>query len=193
MSRSRRAICRSARLLPRGADASASGRRLASTVSVRSRRPSRPVPDEGCRRRDGSRRKSPCGAGARYRYRLDNGLAVPDPASRAQADGCAWAQPRRGSARLRLAAAGLARPPVARDGALRAACRRLGGFAGVQAALPALGPGWACTAIELMPINDFPGHAQLGLRRRAPVCARPQLRHARRAEGAGRSRRTASG
>ena len=27
-----------------------------------------------------------CGAGARYRYRLANGLAVPDPAARAQAD-----------------------------------------------------------------------------------------------------------
>ena len=27
-----------------------------------------------------------CGAGARYRYRLADGLAVPDPASRAQAD-----------------------------------------------------------------------------------------------------------
>ncbi len=27
-----------------------------------------------------------CGAGTRYRYRLDDGLAVPDPASRAQAD-----------------------------------------------------------------------------------------------------------
>src|SRR4051812_47024192 len=27
-----------------------------------------------------------CGAGARYRYRLDDGLAVPDPASRAQPD-----------------------------------------------------------------------------------------------------------
>ena len=29
---------------------------------------------------------APCGAGARYRYRLADGLAVPDPASRAQAD-----------------------------------------------------------------------------------------------------------
>jgi maltooligosyltrehalose trehalohydrolase len=27
-----------------------------------------------------------CGAGARYRYRLDNGLVVADPASRAQGD-----------------------------------------------------------------------------------------------------------
>src|SRR4051812_37393212 len=27
-----------------------------------------------------------CGADARYQYRLDDGLAVPDPASRAQAD-----------------------------------------------------------------------------------------------------------
>src|SRR5262245_22024349 len=30
--------------------------------------------------------EAPCGAGTAYRFRLRNGLAVPDPASRAQAD-----------------------------------------------------------------------------------------------------------
>jgi maltooligosyltrehalose trehalohydrolase len=30
--------------------------------------------------------EAPCGADAAYRYRLQDGLAVPDPASRAQAD-----------------------------------------------------------------------------------------------------------
>ena len=42
----------------------------------------------------------------------------------------------------------------------------LGGFAGVQRELPRLAD-LGITAIELMPINDFPGQAQLGLRRRA--------------------------
>ena len=38
----------------------------------------------------------------------------------------------------------------------------LGGFAGVQAMLPDLAE-LGITAVELMPINDFPGAAQLGL------------------------------
>ena len=38
----------------------------------------------------------------------------------------------------------------------------LGGFAGVQRELPRLAE-LGITAVELMPVNDFPGAAQLGL------------------------------
>ena len=46
------------------------------------------------------------------------------------------------------------------------------------------------TAVELMPLAEFPGRAQLGLRRRAAVRARARLRAARGPEGlvAGRAR-----
>ena len=49
------------------------------------------------------------------------------------------------------------------------------------------------TAVELMPLADFAGPAQLGLRRRAAVRARRRLRHARRPEGAWSMRRMALG
>lgn len=102
-----------------------------------------------------------CGTGARYRYRLGGGLAVPDPASRAQADDVhgpslvvdprayRWGYPEwRGrkwqECVLYELHAGL-----------------LGGFAGVQAALPDLAE-LGVTAVELMPINDFPGQRNWG-------------------------------
>ena len=44
------------------------------------------------------------------------------------------------------------------------------------------------TAIELMPLADFPGDAQLGLRRRAALCAGQQLWPARRLARADRRR-----
>ena len=49
------------------------------------------------------------------------------------------------------------------------------------------------TAIELMPLADFPGPARLGLRRRAAVRARRRLRHARRPEARSSTRRTRRG
>ena len=58
--------------------------------------------------------------------------------------------------------AGLARPSVARDGALRAACRRLSAASpACRRALPRLAA-LGVTAIELMPINDFPGTRNWG-------------------------------
>ncbi len=102
----------------------------------------------------------PCGAGTRYRYQLDNGLAVPDPASRAQSmdvhdwsrviDPAAypWRTPWRGrpwhEAVLYELHAGL-----------------LGGFRGVEKELPHLAA-LGVTAIELMPVNDFPGRRNWG-------------------------------
>jgi maltooligosyltrehalose trehalohydrolase len=104
---------------------------------------------------------APCGAGARYRYRLADGLAVPDPASRAQADDVhgpslvvdprayRWKHPAwRGR-------------PWHETVFYELHAGTLGGLAGVQAALPGLAA-LGVTAVELMPINDFPGRRNWG-------------------------------
>ena len=97
-----------------------------------------------------------CSAGARYRFRIEDGRAVPDPASRAQGDDVhgpslvvdphayawrhhAWrGRPWRETVLYELHA-GLC-----------------GGFDGVAARLPALAD-LGVTAVELMPVADFPG------------------------------------
>jgi malto-oligosyltrehalose trehalohydrolase len=102
-----------------------------------------------------------CGAGARYRYRLDDGLLVPDPASRAQADDVhgpslvvdprayRWKRPEwRGR-------------PWHETVLYELHVGTLGGFSGVQAMLPGLAA-TGVTAVELMPINDFPGRRNWG-------------------------------
>lgn len=102
-----------------------------------------------------------CGAGARYRYRLENGLAVPDPVSRAQGDDVhgpslvvdprayRWQHPEwRGRAWQET---------VLYE--LHAGC--FGGFAGVASHLPDLAR-LGVTAVELMPVNDFPGRRNWG-------------------------------
>jgi maltooligosyltrehalose trehalohydrolase len=104
---------------------------------------------------------APCGAGARYRYRLADGLAVPDPASRAQGDDVhgpslvvdprayRWKHPAwRGR-------------PWHETVLYELHAGALGGFKGVQAALPDLAA-LGVTAVELMPINDFPGQRNWG-------------------------------
>ena len=102
-----------------------------------------------------------CGAGTRYRYRLQNGLAVPDPASRAQAEDVhgpslvvdprayRWQHPEWRGRKWQEA--------VLYE--LHAGC--LGGFAGVRSLLPDLAR-LGITAVELMPINDFPGRRNWG-------------------------------
>ncbi len=62
-----------------------------------------------------------------------------------------------------------------------------GTFAGVESRLDHLAE-LGVTAIELMPVAEFPGRAQLGLRRRAAVRARRGVRRARRPEAAGPGR-----
>ena len=102
-----------------------------------------------------------CGAGAAYRYVLDSGLAVPDPASRAQAEDVhdpslvidprayRWRHPDwRGR-------------PWAETVLYELHVGLLGGFAGVARELDRLA-GIGITAIELMPINDFPGKRNWG-------------------------------
>jgi maltooligosyltrehalose trehalohydrolase len=103
----------------------------------------------------------PCGAGARYRYRLENGLAVPDPASRAQADDVHGP-----SLVIDPRAYRWRRPewqgrPWQETVLYELHAGAYGGFAGVQAALPALFE-LGVTAVELMPVNDFPGKRNWG-------------------------------
>ncbi|MEN3376713.1 MAG: maltooligosyltrehalose trehalohydrolase [Hyphomicrobiales bacterium] len=102
-----------------------------------------------------------CGAGAQYHYRLGPDLAVPDPASRAQADDVhgpslvvdprayRWRHPEwRGR-------------PWHETVLYELHAGLLGGFAGVQAQLAKLKQ-LGITAVELMPINDFPGERNWG-------------------------------
>jgi maltooligosyltrehalose trehalohydrolase len=102
-----------------------------------------------------------CGAGARYRYLLQDGTAVPDPASRAQ-DGDVhgasivvnprsyrWRQPNwRGR-------------PWHETVVYELHAGLMGGFAGVVRALPELAA-LGVTAVELMPIAEFPGARNWG-------------------------------
>jgi len=102
-----------------------------------------------------------CREGTRYRYLLESGLAVPDPASRAQADDVHGPSIVVNPRRYRW------RNPEWRGRPLREAviyelhAGLHGGFAGVQRALPRLAD-LGVTAIELMPINDFPGQRNWG-------------------------------
>ena len=102
-----------------------------------------------------------CGAGARYRYRLSDGRAVPDPASRAQRgdvhDASLVVDPR--AYRWRHPAWRGRAWPEAVLYELHAGA--MGGFAGVAARLPELA-GLGITAVELMPVNDFPGQRNWG-------------------------------
>jgi maltooligosyltrehalose trehalohydrolase len=102
-----------------------------------------------------------CTAGAAYRYCLDDGMLVPDPASRAQqgdvhgsslvVDPRAyhWRQP------------GWRGRPWYETVLYELHVGTMGGFSGVQRTLPRLAE-LGITAIELMPINDFPGQRNWG-------------------------------
>ncbi len=104
---------------------------------------------------------APCAAGARYRYRLADGTLVPDPAARAQVDDVhgpsVVIDPRAYAWRN---ADWLGRPW--RESVLYelhvGAC---GGFSGVAKRLTGLRE-LGITAVELMPINDFPGRRNWG-------------------------------
>ncbi|MDZ7748798.1 MAG: hypothetical protein U5K43_08065 [Halofilum sp. (in: g-proteobacteria)] len=125
--------------------------------------------------------------GSRYRYRIDGGPPLPDPASRFQPDDVhgasevidpkayQWAdidwigRPWREAVLYELHV-GTFTP----EGSFAAAKQRLGHLADL-----------GVTAIELMPVADVRRRAQLGLRRRAPATPsstrlRPDLRTSRR-------------
>ena len=102
-----------------------------------------------------------CGPGARYRYRLPGGLAVPDPASRAQADDVHGPSLVVDPHRYPWRNAGWRGRPW-RDCVLYELHAGLfGGFDGVKAALPRLAE-LGVTAVELMPVGDFSGSRNWG-------------------------------
>ena len=102
-----------------------------------------------------------CGPGASYLYRLDSGQTVPDPASRAQADdvhgpslvvdpnGYRWRRPDWKGRPWHEAVLYEVHPGTC------------GGFAGIAADLDRLA-GLGITAVELMPVSDFPGTRNWG-------------------------------
>ncbi|WP_421446750.1 alpha-amylase family glycosyl hydrolase, partial [Agrobacterium tumefaciens] len=102
-----------------------------------------------------------CAAGARYRFRIDGDLAVPDPASRLQdgdvhdaslvtaPDAFAWQHPEwRGR-------------PFEETVLYELHPGLCGGFNGIAKRLPELAA-LGVTAVELMPIADFPGARNWG-------------------------------
>ncbi|MCB4822079.1 malto-oligosyltrehalose trehalohydrolase [Roseicella aerolata] len=104
---------------------------------------------------------APVGAGACYRFRVSPDLAVPDPASRLQAgdvhDPSVVVDPRA----FRWQHADWKGRPWHEVVLYELHAGAMGGFAGVQAALPRLKE-LGVTAIELMPIGDFPGRRNWG-------------------------------
>jgi maltooligosyltrehalose trehalohydrolase len=102
-----------------------------------------------------------CAPGAAYRYRLGSGLEVPDPASRAQAKDVHGPSVVVDPASYRWRHPDWRGRPWHEAVIYELHAGVFGGFAGVQAALPAL-KALGITAIELMPINDFPGNRNWG-------------------------------
>ncbi len=99
------------------------------------------------------------GPGARYRFRLDADLAVPDPASRAQSGGVhGWSVVVDPAYRWQSDWRGRAWEDLVIQ---EVHVGTLGGFAGVAAALPAIAE-LGITAIELMPVNAFGGTRNWG-------------------------------
>ena len=97
-----------------------------------------------------------CGAGTAYRYRLQDGLAVPDPTSRAQVDDVHGPSLVTDPRAYRWRNTEWRGRPWEETVLYELHAGLLGGFAGVRHELQRLAD-LGITAIELMPINDFPG------------------------------------
>jgi maltooligosyltrehalose trehalohydrolase len=102
-----------------------------------------------------------CRPGARYAYRLANGQSVPDPASRAQADDVHGPSLVVDPASYRWQCTDWCGRPWHEAVIYELHVGTHGGFGRVQADLDRLS-GLGITAIELMPINDFPGQRNWG-------------------------------
>ena len=102
-----------------------------------------------------------CRAGVQYRYLLDTGLAVPDPASRAQLEDVHGPSLVVDPRAYRWRNAGWRGRPWHETVLYELHAGLHGGFAGVQRELPRLAD-LGITAIELMPVNDFPGQRNWG-------------------------------
>jgi maltooligosyltrehalose trehalohydrolase len=105
--------------------------------------------------------QAPCGPGTRYRFRIGNDLTVPDPASRAQdGDVHGWS--------VVVDPQAYSWQHTNWHGRPWHECvfyelhpGLMGGFAGIEAALPDLAA-LGITAVELMPVADFPGERNWG-------------------------------
>ncbi|HEY5211017.1 MAG TPA: malto-oligosyltrehalose trehalohydrolase [Stellaceae bacterium] len=102
-----------------------------------------------------------CAAMMPYRYRLDNGMLVPDPASRLQHDDVRDPSIVVDPAAYRWQHADWPGRPWHDTVLYELHVGALGGFVGVRRALPRLAA-LGITAVELMPINDFPGRRNWG-------------------------------
>jgi maltooligosyltrehalose trehalohydrolase len=102
-----------------------------------------------------------CGAGSTYRYILDDGAAVPDPAARAQADDVHGVSLVIDPRAYRWRHRDWRGRPWHETALYELHAGLLGGFAGVARVLDRLAE-LGITAVELMPINDFPGQRNWG-------------------------------
>ncbi|MBK1660289.1 malto-oligosyltrehalose trehalohydrolase [Paracraurococcus ruber] len=105
--------------------------------------------------------EAPVGAGAQYRFRVSDDLAVPDPASRLQAGDVHDASVVLDPHGYEWRHAGWQGRPWHEVVLYEVHAGAMGGFKGVQAALPRL-KDLGVTAIELMPVNDSPGARNWG-------------------------------
>ncbi len=100
-------------------------------------------------------------AGTEYRFVLPDGLHVPDPASRAQADDVHGASLVVDPASYQWKNSGWRNRPWHEAVIYEVHPGAMGGFAGLAAHLPELAA-LGITAIELMPVADFPGRHNWG-------------------------------
>lgn len=104
---------------------------------------------------------APCGAGARYRYRVRPDLLVPDPASRGQAGDVHDASLVIDPSTYVWQSADWRGRPWHEAVIYELHVGAMGGFTGVRQALPRLA-GLGITAIEFMPVADFSGPRNWG-------------------------------
>ncbi|MEA2928719.1 MAG: maltooligosyltrehalose trehalohydrolase [Hyphomicrobiales bacterium] len=102
-----------------------------------------------------------CGSDTLYRYRLGSGVAIPDPAARAQAADVHGPSRVVDPRAYRWRNTTWRGRPWTETVLYELHAGLLGGFAGIASALSKL-QNIGVTAVELMPVNDFPGERNWG-------------------------------